>query len=423
MLNITANNSVVRQLQLVFSLSILLLLISLGASFYSIRQLIANSERVNHTNRVLIEAENIISYMKDAETGQRGYLVTLDTLFLQPYTGSYEKVTASYNQLRDLTIDNPAQQENLAQAKALYEAKFSQMRRIIDLTERAGRGVTGQYGEMLRGKKIMDDLRVVISRLRTLEEELLRNRIGQQQTYITYTPFLLVIAALISILITVFTYGRIKKDMDTRIAEQQDTEEKYLETTSRITAMEGVTRKIADGDYAVRSPDRQEDELGRIAKALNRMAESLEQTFADLTTRDWLQTGTVNLSDAIRGEKDVKKLATRLIDTLTDYLDAPIGTMYLLDTDGHYTLAGNHAVQHVPTAIRPGEGLIGHVIERKKSIVVPDVPPDYSRITSSLGAASPVALLIAPLLYDNVCVGVIEVGLLQKPTQIGRAHV
>lgn len=418
MLNITANNSVVRQLQLVFTLSILLLLISLGASFYSIRQLIDNSERVNHTNRVLIEAENIISYMKDAETGQRGYLVTLDTLFLQPYTGSYEKVTASYNQLRDLTIDNPAQQENLAQAKALYEAKFSQMRRIIDLTERAGRGVTGQYGEMLRGKKIMDDLRVVISRLRTLEEELLRNRIGRQQTYITYTPFLLVIASLISILITVFTYGRIKKDMDTRIAEQQDTEEKYLETTSRITAMEGITRKIADGDYTVRSPDRQDDELGRIAKALNRMAESLEQTFADLTTRDWLQTGTVNLSDAIRGEKDVKKLATRLIDTLTDYLDAPIGTMYLLDTDGHYTLASSHAVQHVPTAIRPGEGLIGQVIERKKSIVVPDVPPDYSRITSSLGAASPVALLIAPLLYDNVCVGVVEVGLLQKPTPL-----
>ena len=356
--------------------------------------------------------------MKDAETGQRGYLVTLDPLFLQPYTGSYEKVMASYNRVRELTPDNPVQQKNLAEAKALYEAKFAQMRRIIALSKRYKgfmRDTVERQKEMVKGKQIMDALREVVVRLKTEEESLLKSRVEQQQVYITYTPFLLVLAAIISILITVSTYFRIKKDLDDRIAKQKLAEEKYLETTGRIAVMEGITGDIAGGNYSVRSPDTQDDELGRISKALNQMAGALEQTFTDLKNKNWLQTGAVKLSDAIRGEKELTTLATRLIDTIANYVNAPLGTIYLIDTDGSFKLAGSYATQRVPTTVKAGEGLIGQVIERKKTIIVQNVPSDYSRITSSLGNAAPASLVIAPLVYADVCIGAIEVGLLQNP--------
>ncbi len=417
----STSNSVIRQLQIVFSVSTLLLLISLAASFYSIQKLIQNSELVNHTNQVLIESENIISYMKDAETGQRGYLVTLDPAFLQPYNGSYERVEASYERVRALTADNPAQQQNLDVVKTLFDAKFAQMRRTIDLTKKNtsfSRDTLSRNREMMRGKRVMDNLRAVINRIKTQERQLLESRAEQQQKYILYTPFLLVIAAIVSMLITAFAYGRIKKDLDERVEQEKLAETKYTETAKRIAVMEGITRAIAGGDYAVRNTDEQDDELGRIAKALNRMATSLEQTFTDLNTRNWLQTGAVKLSDAIRGEKDLNKLATNLIDTLADYISAPLGTVYLLDNDGNYPLAGSYAARNVPLAVRPGEGLIGQVIERKKTIVVEDLPPDYSRVSSSLGEARPAALLITPLLYDNVCVGAVELGLLQKPSPL-----
>lgn len=415
-----ASNSVIRQLQIVFSVSTLLLLLSLMASFYSIQQLIRQSELVNRTNQVLIEAENIISYMKDAETGQRGYLVTRDLAFLEPYTGSYEKVGASYGRLRDLTSDNPIQQRNLNETETLYKAKFVQMQRIIDLTKRAsgfGSDTTGQNREMLRGKRVMDDLRIVVNRVKTTEEALLNTRQQRQQQYITYTPFLLVIAALISILITAFTYVRIKKDVDDRAAEQQLAEEKYQETTGRIAVMEGITMAISGGDYSVRSPDTRDDEMGRIAKALNQMVESLEQTFADLTAKNWLKTGTATLSRAMRGEKRLTNLAVGLLNTIADHIAIPTGTIYLLDAETTFVLAGSYAAENPPATVQTGEGLIGQVIARQKTVVITDLPPDYSRVTSSLGNARPAALLIAPLVYDNECVGVLELGFLRPPTE------
>ncbi|WP_408641483.1 HAMP domain-containing protein [Spirosoma telluris] len=149
----------------------------------------------------------------------------------------------------------------------------------------------------------MDELRIAVSQMKAEEENLLSTRIEQQQIYIKYTPFLLVIAAIVSMLITALTYFRIKRDLDDRIARQKLDEAKYIETAGRIAVMEDITQEIAGGDYSVRSTDTKDDELGRIAKALNQMASSLEQTFTDLNNKNWLQAGSVALSDAIRGRR------------------------------------------------------------------------------------------------------------------------
>ncbi|GAB3922997.1 response regulator [Larkinella terrae] len=411
-------NSVIRQLQIVFSVSILLLVLSLVASFYSTQKLISNSKLVNHTNQILIEAENIISYVKDAETGQRGYLISLDPLFLQPYYGSHEKVDASYKLVRELTIDNPIQQKNLADVKALYEAKFVQMQRIIDMTKRNKsftRDTIARHTEMIRGKKIMDDLRIIISQIKKDENTLLEARLEQQQIYITYTPYLLLIAALISIIISGSTYMRIKKDLDDRLAKQKADEARYRETAERITIMEDITSEIADGNYAARSQDTADDELGRIAKALNTMAESLETTFTDLNNRNWLQTGSANINDAIRGERDLEKLADNLIATLANYINAPIGTVYIIDNDSDFKLAGSYAATDAPTTVKIGHGLIGEVVKNRKPLIIHDLPPNYIRVNSSLGNTPPSALIIVPLIYSKVCIGVIEIGLLKAP--------
>ncbi|RYF77394.1 MAG: HAMP domain-containing protein, partial [Cytophagaceae bacterium] len=414
------SNSVIRQLQVVFSLSTLLLLISLVASFYSIQKLISNSQLVNHTNEVLIEAENIISSMKDAETGQRGYLLTLDQAFLQPYTDSYGKVTKSYEQVRALTADSPGQQKNLEEVKYLYERKFTLMRRGISLFQqsRTRQDSVQRYNAMAVGKQAMDSLRVVIDRVQRSESSLLQTRLQQQQLYVTYTPFLLVVAAVISIMITAFTYRRIKTDMDNRLVQQRAAEREYAETARRINVMEGITRQIADGDYAVRSADDQDDELGRIAKALNSMAASLEQTFTDLKNRNWLQTGVVKLNDAIRGEKRLTNLGTRLIDAIAGYLNAPLGTLYLMDTDGTFRLSGSYAADQAPQTVTAGEGLAGQAISSKKSLTISDLPANYSRIHSSLGESRPTSVTVVPLVYDDTCVGVVEVGLLREPTSL-----
>ncbi|WP_332368298.1 response regulator [Spirosoma telluris] len=111
----------------------------------------------------------------------------------------------------------------------------------------------------------------------------------------------------------------------------------------------------------------------------------------------------------------MKRLATHLIDTMANYANAPLGTVYLTDTDASFKLAGSYAAHDVPATVVAGKGLIGQVIERKKTLIIDDVPHDYSRITSSLGDTRPTSLVIAPLLYGNTCVGVLELGFLRKP--------
>lgn len=416
------NNPVLRQLQLVFTLSTLLLLVSLVASFYSIRQLIRNSELVNHTNEVLSESEAVMSLMKDAETGQRGFLVTQDPVFLQPYIGSREKINASFERLATLMRDSPDQEKNLTMAKALANSKFAQMQRVIDLTRRRPltRRDTLQHAELIRGKQVMDELRVITGQIKANENQVLQTRLQQQQFYITYTPLLLVVAALISVLITLFAYVRIKTDLDERMAEQQLAEAKYTQTAQRITAMERVTQVIAGGDYTARSTDTIDDELGRIASALNQMGAALQQTFTDLTTQNWLQAGSVSLNEAMRGERIITKLANRLIAALTNYLEAPLGTIYIADSDAHtrYKLAGHYAAHHAPASLAPGEGLVGQVIKSQQTLVVQQVPAGYLPVQSSLGATLPTALLIAPLVYDGACLGAIELGLLAAPSPL-----
>jgi signal transduction histidine kinase/CheY-like chemotaxis protein/CHASE3 domain sensor protein len=420
------SDSIIQQLQIVFSFSILLLIFSLLASYYSTQKLINNSELVNHTNEVLIEAESIISYVKDAETGQRGYLLTDDPSFLDPYKGAYEKTTNSHNNLVDLTADNPAQQKNLREVKALYEAKFGQMQNIIDMTRKNNspdEGASARLAEMVKGKKFMDDLRLIINRIKDEEKRMLENRLEQQLMYIRYTPVLLAIAALISVFITIFAYLRIRNDMGKRLAQQQLEVEKYAETEKRINHIEQVTQQVSSGNYAVRSQDQNEDELGRISVALNTMTASLEQTFQDLNTKNWLQTGTVLLSDAIRGERMLGQLASNIINAITTYVNAPLGTFYIIDEDANFKLTASFATRNAPAYIVAGDGLTGEAIRNNKMLIIQNVPDDYIEISSSLGKTKPETLIILPLTYAYECIGVIELGFLKHPDPIAMQYL
>jgi signal transduction histidine kinase/DNA-binding response OmpR family regulator/CHASE3 domain sensor protein len=413
------SNSIIFQLQVVFSASVILLLVSLIASFYSTQKLIYNSQLVNHTNQVLLEAENIISYIKDAETGQRGFLLTLDDDFLQPYRGAYDKTTIAYNNLIKLTLDNPSQQKSLVPLKERYESRYAQMDRVIELAKRNVNYLMDsdvRLEEMKRGKKIMDDTRRIVNQIKDEEQDMLQNRLSQQEIYIQYTPFILLFAALVSILITGFAYFRIKRDMDQRLAQQLLEEQRYNNTRIRIARMEGITRDISSGNYSVRVADSEDDELGRIARALNRMTGSLEQTFNDLNEKAWLQAGSMSIADAMRGERILKNLTSNLITTITGYLNAPMGTVYIQDKDWNYKLAATHAAADAPEYLFAGNGISGQAIESKTPVIITDIPDNYVNVSSSLGSAKPVALTVLPLVYAGECIGIIEIGLLSNPS-------
>lgn len=418
----TSSSSVLRQLQIVFTLSIGLLILSSVASFYSNKELISTSKLVNHTNSVIIELDNLRSIVTSAETGQRGFIISNNRIFLDLYEGAYEKALASHKRIKDLTSDNAIQQRNLDTIKTLIDQRFRQMRTVIELangTRTQNRSsLFTDNAEMIKGKKIMEQLRAISVRIKQEEDRLLKSRMATQAQYIRLTPIILVIAALISIAISIVAYLRIKSDLDERVRKQKEDEAKYLETQDRIARMESLTSKIAKGDYKVRSKDVAKDELGRIGIALNEMADSLEQNFNELERRNWLQTGTAELNTAVLGQKLITQVSSKIISAVTNYLNAPIGTVYIYQ-NLQLKFAAGYGISQAPELLSlKNGGLIGQVAQDRKLLVINNVPDHYTTIQSSVGQARPTHLVIFPCVYDRELVGVIEIGLLRHPESL-----
>ncbi len=94
-------------------ISLVLLFLSSLASYISIKNLIKSSDLVEHSNMVLDDLNSLSSAIKDAETSQRGYLLTGNSAFLEQYN-QVKPITASLvNQIKLETEDNPAQQRNV----------------------------------------------------------------------------------------------------------------------------------------------------------------------------------------------------------------------------------------------------------------------------------------------------------------------
>src|SRR3954453_15436392 len=75
-------------------------------SYIRIEKLVTASDLVNHTHIVKLKLEQTLSYLKDAETGQRGYLLTKDSSFLQPFQGAFEKARLAVEEIDSLTSEN-----------------------------------------------------------------------------------------------------------------------------------------------------------------------------------------------------------------------------------------------------------------------------------------------------------------------------
>jgi CHASE3 domain sensor protein len=271
-----------RNLLIGFGVSLLLLIVSSVASYISIRNLLESMQLVQHTNTVIRKLENSISVLKDAETGQRGFLLTGEERFLDPYKGAYELALNEVNDIKRLTGDNPAQQKNAEILAENIKQRLSQLARLIDL-KRANIPITND--ELSKGKGYMDDARALVKAMAETETTLLSARIDKLNKLAGNTPLLILVAAAMAILITIVFFIRINADFNKRLELQQELEQKEKEIKTRIGVIQAIAEKIAAGDYTIRTQDETQDDLGGLAISLNKMAESLDYSFGVLSDK------------------------------------------------------------------------------------------------------------------------------------------
>jgi methyl-accepting chemotaxis protein len=159
-----------------FALS-LILLIAIGTVAYTnISKLTATSEWVTHTHDVLEHIAGVLSLLRDAETGQRGYVITGDEAYLEPYHTGSAGVLNVIKDLRQLTADNPNQQKRIDAAEPLINAKLTELKQTIDLRRAGNVDETVKIIRSGEGKRFMDDLRRILDEMENEERTLLKQR-------------------------------------------------------------------------------------------------------------------------------------------------------------------------------------------------------------------------------------------------------
>ncbi|PYF99105.1 methyl-accepting chemotaxis protein [Georgenia satyanarayanai] len=224
-------------------------------SFTNTASLVTNSGWVEHTHEVLNETNEVLSSLKDAEAGQRGYVITGVDAYLEPYTAAQESVTVHLEAARDLTIDNAEQQARLDELEPLIAAKFDEMQQTIDV--RSDEGFEAAQAIVLSdaGKAVMDEIRDVLDAIMADEEALLAERAAEADATATTTKAVVVGGTALALVIVLVLATVLTRSI-----------------TRPVNALTERLREIADGDgdLTQRVDDSRADEVGALATVFNR---------------------------------------------------------------------------------------------------------------------------------------------------------
>lgn len=408
--------SLTRNLFIGFGISLFILLLSSVASYVSIRNLLNNIRLVNHSNEVMLATSEVLSTLKDAETGQRGYMLTGEQSFLEPYNGSYNRALEQLNEVKKLVVDNPQQVLNAEQLRNVVIKKLLRLEHLID-QKKANRPITSE--DLLTGKEYMDEARMLAKRIEDVEVALLKERTEKMQAFAAFTPILIIIASLLSLLVAVYFYVKIKEEITTRSKLQQDLQKKDQEISSRLDIIQKLADKISNGDYSIRITDDEKDSVGSLAGSLNKMAGSLEHSFQTLQEKEWIQASVATLGEIMLGEKNTINLSHDVLQYLALHLGAPVGAFYFAEADGKLRLEAGFSLNDNDRSktIAPGEGIAGQVARQRKEMLVTNITEENLIISFASGKAYPETIIAYPVFFERKLMAVIELGFLRSIEQ------
>ena len=399
-----------RNLMFGYGISVFLLLISSIASYISIRNLLNSSNLVNHTHMVIIELENVITGLKDAETAQRGFLLTTEDEYLENYGSGGRSSQAAVQRVRTMVLDNPEQLKDVDSLRGLVNRRLTMLERLIQVKRR---GVTISTTDLEPGRQEMQETRAIINRMKNREESLLMERTRQMNRFAGSTPVLIIIAAALGIIITVLSFLRVNADFERRAELQKELEKKDVEVQQRIAIIQGIAEQVSGGNYTVRVDDNAQDVLGSLGGSLNKMAESLDFSFNEISRKEWLQTGVAKVSEAMLGEKPAPALAQVVLNELISYTGAVSGAFYLSSEVGLLRLGASYAIEPVKKEWKPGEGLVGEAAKSGRLMEMTNLKGEDYAIDFTAGSVKPRYVVAIPVMYNRKLRGVLELAAME----------
>ena len=192
--------------------------------------------------------------------------------------------------------------------------------------------------------------------------------------------------------------------------------------TNQIRAMAEVATAITEGDLTRSITVEAQGEVAQLKERVNQMIANLRDTTQKNREQDWLKTNLAKFSGMMQGQKSLDSVSRMIMSELTPLVQASHGAFFVMDeTDKTLRLLATYAYKerkHVANRFRLGEGIVGQSALEKKSILLSKVPSDYVQVTSGLGEAPPMNIVVIPILFEDEVRAVVELASFERFSDI-----
>jgi CheY-like chemotaxis protein/signal transduction histidine kinase len=332
-----------------------------------ISYLLSTIQWVEHTDRVINNANEAVKLTVDLETGMRGFLLSGDEHFLDPYETAKPRIAVALNTLLEMTADNPVQADRLLRLQALQQEWAGYAQSMIDLQRS-----NGDYRAVVkagRGKRLTDEIRKQFEAVIDSEQQLRasRNDEVRRTTIMSISLYVLFIAGVSGLLA-------------------------YVGRRDLLTLSQNYSVNLA---------------------AQQASAHRLEQ-------QAWLRNGQTELAGQVLGQLSLNMLGRNILQFCAQYLGTAVAAIYVREDHGGLkriaTYGFSREQQEREQQIYSDEGIVGQVAQQARLIRLDEVPEDYFKVSSGLGDGLPRSVLVVPTSDDERVNGVIELGFLRPLT-------
>jgi CheY-like chemotaxis protein/signal transduction histidine kinase/HAMP domain-containing protein len=195
--------------------------------------------------------------------------------------------------------------------------------------------------------------------------------------------------------------------------------------TNQIRAMSEVATAVTEGDLTRSITVEAQGEVLALKERVNEMIVNLRETTQKNREQDWLKTNLAKFGGMMQGQKTLESVSRMIMSELTPLVQASHGAFFVTDDQEAKTLRllATYAYKerkHVMTRFKLGEGLVGQAALEKKSILLTKVPSDYVQVTSGLGEAPPLNIIVLPVLFEGEVRAVVELASFDAFSEIHR---
>ncbi|QHT66874.1 PAS domain S-box protein [Rhodocytophaga rosea] len=262
----------------------LLLLSVVGVIIYiSFDSFVKKADWVLHTQEVSYASEKLISAIKDAETGQRGYFITGDSTYLTPYVSGVDAMGHYLKELRRLTNDNQSQHVRVDSLQKKISAKAAILKYTISLKNSSNtvQQITLMFPKA--GKELMDEIRAITLAIQQEENRLMTERVKSYDTNLVVLLWLIGLTIAGAFFVAVFSFIYIKKQVAKNEAYEKELYRLNQEITMSNEEMNAYNEELtaANEELSTNNEELQitTDQLNISNEMLERYAEEIKELY------------------------------------------------------------------------------------------------------------------------------------------------